>query len=162
MRSALAKAPPISWALFTKVWSSLAFFRLIAIAIVTNQVFGFSETIGSDRERRILYRLEPLYLRRSWPGHHRPDRLDHRVLHRHGFPSGQVGGESSESGHGTNVIQGLAVSMEATALPALVIVIGIIITYNLAGLYGIATAVTTMLALAGMIVAPRRLWSGYG
>jgi len=61
--------------------------------------------------------------------------------------------KSSESGHGTNVIQGLAVSMEATAAPALVIVIGIIVTFNLAGLYGIATAVTTMLALAGMIVA---------
>ena len=60
---------------------------------------------------------------------------------------------SSESGHGTNVIQGLAVSLEATAAPALVIVIGIIMTYNLGGLYGIATAVTTMLALAGMIVA---------
>ncbi len=61
--------------------------------------------------------------------------------------------EASESGHGTNVIQGLAVSLEATAAPAIVIVIGIIMTYNLGGLYGIATAVTTMLALAGMIVA---------
>ncbi|MFL5153246.1 MAG: sodium/proton-translocating pyrophosphatase, partial [Microvirga sp.] len=56
-------------------------------------------------------------------------------------------------GHGTNVIQGLAISMEATALPAIVIMIGIILTYNLAGLFGIAVAVTTMLALAGMIVA---------
>ena len=61
--------------------------------------------------------------------------------------------EASITGHGTNVIQGLAVSMEATALPALVIIAGIIVTYNLAGLFGIATAVTTMLALAGMIVA---------
>jgi K(+)-stimulated pyrophosphate-energized sodium pump len=60
---------------------------------------------------------------------------------------------ASVSGHGTNVIQGLAVSMEATALPALTIVVGIIVSFNLAGLYGIATAVTTMLALAGMIVA---------
>jgi len=60
---------------------------------------------------------------------------------------------ASESGHGTNVIQGLAVSLEATAAPALVIVVGIIATYSLGGLYGIATAVTTMLALAGMIVA---------
>ena len=61
--------------------------------------------------------------------------------------------KSSESGHGTNVIQGLAISMEATALPVLVIVIGIIVTYNIAGLYGIAIAVTAMLGVAGMIVA---------
>ena len=61
--------------------------------------------------------------------------------------------KASETGHGTNVIQGLAISMESTALPALVIVFGIIITYALAGLFGIAVAVTTMLALAGMVVA---------
>jgi K(+)-stimulated pyrophosphate-energized sodium pump len=61
--------------------------------------------------------------------------------------------EASITGHGTNVIQGLAVSMEATALPALVIVAGIIVTYVLGGLFGTAVAVTTMLALAGMIVA---------
>ena len=61
--------------------------------------------------------------------------------------------QSSVTGHGTNVIQGLAVSMEATALPALIIVAGIILTNSLAGLLGIAIAVTTMLALAGMVVA---------
>lgn len=60
---------------------------------------------------------------------------------------------ASESGHGTNVIAGLAVSMEATAIPALIIVAGIIITFSLAGLYGIAIAVTAMLGVAGMIVA---------
>ncbi|MGB6087419.1 sodium-translocating pyrophosphatase, partial [Parvibaculum sp.] len=60
---------------------------------------------------------------------------------------------ASATGHGTNVIQGLAISMEATALPALVIVVGILVTYGLAGLFGIAIAVTTMLALAGMVVA---------
>jgi len=60
---------------------------------------------------------------------------------------------SSTTGHGTNVIQGLAVSMEATAIPALIIVAGILLTNHIAGLYGIAIAVTTMLALAGMVVA---------
>jgi K(+)-stimulated pyrophosphate-energized sodium pump len=61
--------------------------------------------------------------------------------------------KASITGHGTNVIQGLAISLEATALPALVIIAGILVTYSLAGLFGIAIAVTTMLALAGMIVA---------
>jgi K(+)-stimulated pyrophosphate-energized sodium pump len=61
--------------------------------------------------------------------------------------------KASVTGHATNVIQGLAVSMEATAIPALIICAGIIVTYLLAGLFGIAIAVTTMLALAGMVVA---------
>jgi len=60
---------------------------------------------------------------------------------------------ASESGHGTNVIQGLAVSLEATAVPAIIIIVGILATYSLAGLFGIAISVTTMLALAGLIVA---------
>ena len=61
--------------------------------------------------------------------------------------------KASETGHGTNVIQGLAISMEATAIPAILICVAIIVTFQIAGLFGIAIAVTTMLALAGMVVA---------
>ena len=61
--------------------------------------------------------------------------------------------KSSETGHATNVIQGLAVSMEATAIPAIVVAVGIVVAYQFAGIYGISIAATTMLALAGMVVA---------
>lgn len=61
--------------------------------------------------------------------------------------------QASETGHGTNVIQGLAVSMEATALPVMVICAGTIFAYKNAGLYGVSIAAVTMMALAGMIVA---------
>ncbi|MEM8935748.1 MAG: sodium-translocating pyrophosphatase [Pseudomonadota bacterium] len=126
---------------------------LIAIAGATFYVFGFSETIGETADGKpfsgmSLYICGVLglvvtglivWITEYYTGTaFRPVRSVARA---------------SETGHGTNVIQGLAVSMEATALPALVIVIGIIVSFNLAGLYGIAIAVTTMLALAGMIVA---------
>ena len=61
--------------------------------------------------------------------------------------------KASETGHGTNVIQGLAISLESTALPTLVICVGIIVSFQLAGIIGIAFAATSMLALAGMVVA---------
>ena len=60
---------------------------------------------------------------------------------------------SSETGHATNVIQGLAVSMEATAVPAIIVAVGIAVAYQFGGIYGISIAATTMLALAGMVVA---------
>ena len=124
-----------------------------AIAWVTYSVFGFDEVIGQTASglgftgmSLLLCGLLGLavtgaivWLTEYYTGT--------------GFRPVRSVAKASETGHGTNVIQGLAVSMEATAGPALVIVIGIIVAYNLAGLYGIATAVTTMLALAGMIVA---------
>jgi len=61
--------------------------------------------------------------------------------------------QSSVTGHGTNVIQGLAISLESCALPTLAIVVGILVTFNLGGLFGTAIATTTMLGVAGMIVA---------
>ena len=61
--------------------------------------------------------------------------------------------KASETGHGTNVIQGLAISLESTALPTLVIVVAVVATYQLAGIIGVAFAATSLLALAGMVVA---------
>jgi len=61
--------------------------------------------------------------------------------------------KASETGHGTNVIQGLAISMESTAVPTIIIVVGIIVAYSLAGVLGLGFAATAMLALAGMVVA---------
>ncbi len=61
--------------------------------------------------------------------------------------------KASVSGHGTNVIQGLAISMKSTALPLLAIVLGILVTYNFGGLYGIAVAAMAMLSMTGIIVA---------
>ena len=61
--------------------------------------------------------------------------------------------KSSETGHATNIIQGIAVSMEATAAPVVVICAGIIVSYLTAGLYGLSIAATSMLALTGMVVA---------
>ena len=61
--------------------------------------------------------------------------------------------KASQSGHGPNIIQGLAISMESTALPVIVICVGMLSAYSFAGLFGIGVAATSMLALAGMIVA---------
>jgi K(+)-stimulated pyrophosphate-energized sodium pump len=122
---------------------------LVAIAAVTNAMFGFSAPIdGATFTGMSLFICGVVglavtglivWITEFYTGT--------------GFRPVKSVAAASVSGHGTNVIQGLAVSMEATAAPALVIIVGILVTFNLAGLYGIATAVTTMLALAGMIVA---------
>jgi K(+)-stimulated pyrophosphate-energized sodium pump len=61
--------------------------------------------------------------------------------------------KASVTGHGTNVIQGLAISLESTALPTLVIVVAVVATFQIAGIMGVAFAATALLALAGMVVA---------
>ena len=69
------------------------------------------------------------------------------------YPAVQGIAKASTTGHATNIITGLAVSLKATTLPTLTIVVGILVAYNLSGLYGVAIAVVAMLSMAGVIVA---------
>jgi K(+)-stimulated pyrophosphate-energized sodium pump len=125
-----------------------AVFSLIGIAIVTYTLIGFGPLPGTNYSGQTLFLCGIvglavtgliIWITEFYTGtNFRPVRSI---------------ALASVTGHGTNVIQGLAVSLEATALPALVIIAGILTSYNLAGLFGIAIAVTTMLALAGIVVA---------
>ena len=127
---------------------------LSAIASLAGDRMG-SSAWERDTPPRDLYRLAPvLSAAIGRAGDHRLPHLGDRILYLTEYRPVRSVAQASTTGHGTNVIQGLAVSMEATAIPALIIVVGIIcqpICWR--GLFGIAIAVTTMLALAGMVVA---------
>ena len=125
-----------------------AVISLIVMYPVTDRVIGFEDIDGADFTGMSLYICAVLgliitglliWITEYYTG------TNYRPV--------QSIAKASTTGHGTNVIQGLAVSMEATALPAIVIVVGIVIAFQLAGLFGIAIAVTSMLGLAGMVVA---------
>jgi K(+)-stimulated pyrophosphate-energized sodium pump len=121
---------------------------LIGVAIVTAVVIGFGSIPGQDYTGLSLFICGIVGLAVTglivWITEYYTG-TDFRPV--------QSIATASVTGHGTNIIQGLAVSLESTALPTIVIIAGILITFKLAGLFGIAIAVTTMLALAGMVVA---------
>ena len=125
-----------------------AMLSLIGIAGVTHYLIGFGAA-----PRRRLFRRRPVLLRHHRPCGDRPDHRDHRILHRHQYPAGAVdrAGLGDRPRHqrdpGPRDIDGI------DRLPALVIIAGILVSYKFAGLFGIAIAVTTMLALAGIVVA---------
>jgi len=125
-----------------------------AIALVTSQMVGFGEIAGTAIDGKAALTGMNLFLC-SLVGLVITGAIVVVTEYYTGtkYKPVQSVAAASESGHGTNVIQGLAVSMEATAVPVLIIVFGIIATFSLAGLYGIAIAVTAMLGVAGMIVA---------
>src|ERR1700685_1708509 len=125
-----------------------AVLSLIGIAIVTYELIGFGPLAGVSYSGETLFICGIVGL--AVTGLIILITEDYTGTH---FRPVQSIAFASQTGHGTNVIQGLAISLESTALPALVIIAGILVSFSLAGLFGIAIAVTTMLALAGIVVA---------
>ena len=144
-------SPNVMGALYKGFFAS-ALFSIVGLGIATHFVLGFDSTVLTAMGREISA-LSLFYC--GLTGLAVTGLIVWITEFYTGVNYGPVKSvaKASESGHGANVIQGLAVSMEATALPALVIIGAIMLTFNLAGLFGIAIAVTTMLALAGMVVA---------
>ncbi len=124
-----------------------------AIALVIDWLFGFSAAIGDDHRRR-RHRAAACGCARS-SGWWSPalSSGSPNITRRPNTARCAASPRARRPAHGTNVIQGLAVSMEATALPVVVICVGIIVSFLIGGLFGIGVAATTMLALAGMIIA---------
>ena len=143
----------IMWALY-KGLIVTGVLSVIGVAYIINRFIGRSMWRWCSDRWRCGDRHVAVHLRFGRSGGDRRDRLDYGILHVDRIPAGALDrAEFHDRSAGTNVIQGLAISMEATALPVVVISIGIIVTFMVAGLFGIAVAATTMLSLAGMIVA---------
>src|SRR5512146_2348763 len=143
----LGRTRSITAALYTCFIAS-ALLSLVAIWFVTDSLIGFGRIAGVSFTGQALYVCAVvglvvtgliIWITEYYTGtNFRPVRSI---------------ASASVTGHGTNIIQGLAISLESTALPALVIIAGILVAYGLAGLFGIAIAVSAMLALAGVVVA---------
>ncbi|MFA6917142.1 MAG: sodium-translocating pyrophosphatase [Parachlamydiales bacterium] len=132
-----------------------ALFSIIGIAGVTYGLFGFDEPLtGADQKAQFTVTgLKLLYCTIVGLGVTGLLMLitEYYTMTTH-RPVRSIA-QASTTGHGTNIIQGIAVSMEATALPVIVVCAGILISFIIAGLFGIAIAATSMLALAGMVIA---------
>jgi len=128
-----------------------ALYRAVLVATLISALISSGDD-GLRLDRRLLVR-QSLRLGRCRARDHRAPRRNHRVLHRHPLEPGQGDRARVQTGHATNIIEGLAIGMQATALPVVVIAIGILLANHLAGLFGIGVAVMAQLSMTGLIVA---------